>query len=178
MKKTRGTSHPEKFKVKALDGHRRDYIHFLFVGLASKSTLVCSLFIFSDFRIASHSSFDCKWQNRFWDSEPVVACFRSNKGGTLDIRIPHSSSELHLIPCMRDVCRVHGLGSSHTLKQNVLSFILLILLVKLTNQKRGICRHRILYPLWLRPLFPNDAWTLRPKANLEPNQILNWLKEC
>ena len=35
------------------------------------------------------------------------------------------------------------------------------------------CRHRILYPLRLRLLFPNDARTLRPKASLEPNQILN-----
>ena len=31
------------------------------------------------------------------------------------------------------------------------------------------CRHCILYPLQLRPPFPNDAQTLRPKASLEPN---------
>ena len=39
-------------------------------------------------------------------------------------------------------------------------------------------KHRILYHLRLGLPFPNDAWTLRPKANLEPNQILNWLEEC
>ena len=126
----------------------------------------------------SRLTFACKWQNRFWDNEPIVAHFPSNKGGTLDIQIPHSSSEMHPTPCMHNVCRMRGLGSSLTLKQNVLSLILLIPLVKLTNQKRGICRHRILYPLRLEPLFPNDTRTLRPKASLEPNQILNWLKVC
>ena len=135
-------------------------------------------FIFSDFRIVSHSPFACKWQNRFWDSEPVVACFLSNKGGTSDIRIPNSSSKLHPTPCIRDVCCVCGLSPSHMSKQNVLSLIILISLAKLTNQKEGICWHRILYPLQLRSLFPDEAWTLRPKASLEPNQILSWLKEC
>ena len=77
--------------------------------------------------------FGCKWKNRFWDSEPIVAGIPSNKGGTLDIRIPHSSSELHLAPCMHDVCCVCGLGPSRTLKQNILSLILLIPLMKLTN---------------------------------------------
>jgi len=74
---------------------------------------------------------------------------------------------------MCDVCHVRGLGPSRTLKQNVLSLILLILLAEITNQKKGIYRHLILYPLQLRPLFPNDAQTLRPKASLEPNPISN-----
>ena len=132
-----------------------------------------SFFFLSDSRIMSHSPFACKWKNRFWDSEPIVTCFLSNKCGTLDIRITRNSLELHPIPCMHDVCRVRGLSPSHMSKQNILSLILLILLVKLTNQKRGICRHQILYPLQLWPLFPNDARTLRPKAILEPNQISN-----
>ena len=46
VKKTRGISHPEKFEARALDGHHRDYILLLFVGLARKSTLVCFLFSF------------------------------------------------------------------------------------------------------------------------------------
>ena len=32
MKKTRITSHLEKFEARALDGHTRDYILLLFVG--------------------------------------------------------------------------------------------------------------------------------------------------
>ena len=131
-------------------------------------------FLYSDSRIVSHSPFACKWQNRFWDNESVVARFLSNKGGTSNIRIPRSSLELHPpLPCMHDVCHVCGLGLSCTSKQNVLYLILLISLVKLTNQKRGICRHRILYLLRLKPPFPNDAQTLRPKASLEPNKISN-----
>ena len=130
-------------------------------------------FFLSDSRIVSHSPFAYRWQNKFWDSEPIVAYFLSNKGGTSDIRIPRSSPELYLAPCMRDVCRVHGLGSSRTSKQNVLSLSLLIPLVKLTKQNRGICRDSILYPLRLGPPFPNDAQTLRPKANLELNQMSN-----
>ena len=70
---------------------------------------------------------------------------------------------------MRDVCHVHRLGPSHTLKQNVLSLILLIPLVKLTNQKMGICRHHILYPLRLGLPFYNDVEILRPKVGLGPN---------
>ena len=93
----------------------------------------------------SHLPSTCKWQKKFWDSELVVACFLSNKGGTLDIRIPCRSSELHLAPCVHDVCHVRGLDLSHTMKQNVLSLVLLIPLAKLTKQKRGICRHHILY---------------------------------
>jgi len=81
------------------------------------------------------------------DSKPVIACFLSNKGGTSDIRIPRSSSELHLTPYMRDLHRMHGLDLSCMSKKNVLSLILLILLAKLMNQKRGICRYHILYPL-------------------------------
>ena len=126
-------------------------------------------FFLSDSRIVSHSPFACKWQNRFWDNDPVVTCFSSNKGGTSDIRISRNSPELHPAPCMRDVCCVCGLGLSRTSKQNVLSLILLISSTKLSNQKRGICRHRILYPLRLGPLLSNDAQTLRAKASLEPN---------
>jgi len=128
--------------------------------------------------IVSHSPFACEWQNRFWDVEPIIAHFLTNKGWTLDIWIPRSFSELHPTSCMRDVCRVRGLGSSRTLKQNVLSLILLIPLAKLTNKKRGICRHHILYLLWLGPPLLNDTQTLRPKASLEPNKILKWLEEC
>ena len=75
------------------------------------------IFIFSDSRIVSHSPFAYNWKNRFWDSEPVVTYFSSNKGGTLDIRIPCNLTELHLAPCMRVVCRLCGLGLSHMLKQ-------------------------------------------------------------
>ena len=72
---------------------------------------------------------------------------------------------------MHDVHYVHGLGSSSTSKQNVLPIILLILLAELMNQKRGICRHRILYQLPLGPPFPNDVRILKRKVGLEPNQI-------
>ena len=108
-------------------------------------------------RIVSHSPFTCKWQNKFWDSEPIVTHFLSNKGETSYIRIPRSSPELHLAPCMRDMCCVCGLGPSRMSKQNVLSLILLIPLAKLTNQKRAIYRYYILYSLRLETLFPNDA---------------------
>ena len=117
----------------------------------------CLFFLLSDSRIVSHSPFACNWQNRLWDGEPVIACFLSKKGGNLDIRIPRNSSELHLAPCMRDVCRVRGLGWSRTSKQNSFSLILLILLAKLMNQKKRIYRHCILYPLRLGPPFPNDV---------------------
>ena len=174
MKKTRGIIHPENFEARVPNGHHRYYILLLFVGLARKSTLVCFLFFFlSDSRIVRYSPFACKWQNRLWDSEPVITHFPSNKGGTLNIRIPHNSSELHPAPCMCDVCHVSGLGLSHTSKQNVLSLILLIPFAKLTNQKKGICRHHILYPLQLGPPFPNVDRTLRPNASLKPNQIQN-----
>ena len=119
----------------------------------------------------SYSPFACNWQNRFWNSEPVVSRFPSNKGGNSDIRIPHNSVELHPAPCMRVVCCVRRLGPSCMLKQNVLSLTLLISLVELTNQKRGIYRHRILYPLRLGLLFPNDGKILRPKVSLGLNQI-------
>ena len=45
--------------------------------------------------IVSHSPFACKWQNRFWDIEPVIAHFPTNKGWNPDIRIPRNFSELH-----------------------------------------------------------------------------------
>ena len=34
VKKTRGVSHLEKFEARAPDGHHKDYILLLFVGLA------------------------------------------------------------------------------------------------------------------------------------------------
>ena len=46
VKKTGGTSHSEKFEARAPDGHHRDYIFLLFVGLTRKSTLVCFIFFF------------------------------------------------------------------------------------------------------------------------------------
>ena len=46
VKKTRGISHLEKLEARAPNGHNKDYILLLFVGLARKSTLVC-LFFFS-----------------------------------------------------------------------------------------------------------------------------------
>ena len=46
VRKTRGTSHPEKFDARALDGHYKDYILLLFVRLACKSTLVYFIFSF------------------------------------------------------------------------------------------------------------------------------------
>ena len=56
-----------------------------------------------------------------------------------------------------------------------MSLIFFIPITKLTNQKKGICRHLILYPLRLRPPFPNDAKILKPKVGLWPDQITNWL---
>ena len=50
VKMRRGTSHPKKFEARALDGHHKDYIHLLFIGLASKSTRVCFLFLFFLFK--------------------------------------------------------------------------------------------------------------------------------
>ena len=121
----------------------------------------------------SHLPFAYDWQNRLWDSKPVVARFLRKTGGNSNIRIPHNSSELHPTLCMRDMCRVHGLDPSRTLNQIFLSLIFLISLVKHMNQKRGICRHRILYPLQLELLFPNDSEILRPNVGLGLNQILN-----
>ena len=56
-------------------------------------------------------------------------------------------------------------------RNKMLSFILLIPLTKLTNQNRGICRDLILYPLRLRPSFPNDVKILRPKVGFGPNRL-------
>ena len=80
-------------------------------------------------------------------------------------------------PCPMYVCCVLWLGLSRTSKQNVLSFIILILLAELTNQKRGICRHRILYSLRLGPQFPNDGKILKPKVGLGSDQIKIDLRE-
>ena len=44
--KTRGASHLEKFEARALDGHHRDYILLLFVGLARRVPLFVFLFLF------------------------------------------------------------------------------------------------------------------------------------
>ena len=46
MKKTREASHPEKFKARALDGHHRNCILLLFVGLAQRAPLFVFLFLF------------------------------------------------------------------------------------------------------------------------------------
>ena len=39
------------------------------------------------------------------------------------------------------------------------------------------CRHHILYPILLRPPFPNDSSTLKPKVGLGPNQMKIDLKK-
>ena len=124
----------------------------------------CLFFVFSDSRIVSHSPLACNWQNRFWDSKPTIARFPSNKGGNSNIQISRNFAELHLAICMRVVCHVRGLGLSCTSKQNVLSLIILIMLAKFMNQKRGIYRHRILYPLRLKLSYPNDVKILKPKV--------------
>ena len=95
----------------------------------------------------SHSPFACNWLNRFWDSEPIVAHFLSNKGGISNIQIPCNFVEMHPIMRMHVVCCVRGLGPSRTSKQFFFSLILLILLAEIMNQNRGIYRHHILYPL-------------------------------
>ena len=41
---------------------------------------------------------------------------------------------------------------------------------RVLHLRRFVCRHRILYLLWLRSPFPNNARTLRPKASIKPNQ--------
>ena len=46
VKKTKGTSHSKKFEAKAPNGHHRDYILLLFVGLARKSTFCLFYFLF------------------------------------------------------------------------------------------------------------------------------------
>ena len=45
MKKIRGVSRLEKFEERALDGHHRDRILLLFVGLARKVPLFVFLFL-------------------------------------------------------------------------------------------------------------------------------------
>ena len=52
---------------------------------------------------------------------------------------------------------------------NLVFFFFWFPLMKLTNQKKDICRHRILYPLRLEPPFLNDARALKFKAGLELN---------
>ena len=52
-------------------------------------------------------------------------------------------------------------GRDHTLVMHII--------FKCEDMIVARCKHCILYPLRLRPLFPNDAWTLRLKASLEPN---------
>ena len=103
------------------------------------------VFLFNDSRIVSHYPFACNWQNKLWDSEPVIAHFPSNKGRNLDIKVPCNSAELHLAPCICVVCCVRGLGLSRMSKQNFLSLILLIPSAELTNKKKtGIFTHHIL----------------------------------
>ena len=68
-------------------------------------------------------------------------------------------------------CCVCGLGLNRTSKQIFLSLILLILLAELTNQKKGIYKYRILYPLQLGPPFPNNVRILKPKIGLGPKNM-------
>ena len=76
--------HLEKFEARVPDGHHI-YVSFY----VRKSTFVCLVdgcvrwpfFFFSDSNITCHLPFACNWQNSFWDSEPVIACLLSNKGG-------------------------------------------------------------------------------------------------
>ena len=122
----------------------------------------------------SHWPFACNRKNKFWNSEPVIARFSSNKGENSDIQIWHDFAKLHLAPCMRVIYCVRGLGPSHTTNCFVSYFFYFFIFyfwAEFTNQKRGIYRHCILYPLWLRPLFPNDGSTLKPKVGLGPNQM-------
>ena len=74
--------------------------------------LALFVFLFSDFKIVSHLHFVCNWQNKFWNSEPVIAHFLSNNGGNWDILIPRNSSKLHLAPFMRDVCHMRGFSKT------------------------------------------------------------------
>ena len=147
--------------------HTHIYIYiYIYIHLAHKSTLFIWLmvevvghvffffFFLSDSRVVSHSHFACNWQTRFWDSEPVVTRFPSNTRRTSDIQIPCNSKELHPIPCMRVVCRMHGLGLSRTLKQNVLSLFLLISFVELTNQKEAFVDTSLCTPYNSDPCSP------------------------
>ena len=52
-------------------------------------------------------------------------------------------------------------GRDHTLVMHII--------VKCEDMIVTRCKHCILYPLRLGPLFPNDACTLRLKTSLEPN---------
>ena len=56
-----------------------DWLMVAFVGL------VFFFFLLIDSRIMSHLPFACNWQNRFWDSDPVVVHLPSNKGGNSNI---------------------------------------------------------------------------------------------
>ena len=102
------------------------------------------VFLFCDSNTMSHLPFTCNWQNRFWDSEPIIARFPINKGGNLDIRISHNTTELHPAPCMCVVCCVCGLGLSCMSKHNVLSLILFIPSMELTKKRKG---HLIIFSL-------------------------------
>ena len=57
------------------------------------------------FRSSDSLAFCLQLVNKFWDSEPIVARFSSNKVGNLDIRIARNFAELHLALCMHVVCR-------------------------------------------------------------------------
>ena len=52
-----------------------------------------------------------------------------------------------------------------------------MLLAELRNQKRGICKHHILYLLRLRPRLPNDIRILKPKVGLGLDQMKIDLKK-
>ena len=53
--------------------------------------------LFSDSKIVSHSPFTCNWQNRFLDSELIVARFLSNIGENLDIE-SHATLQSYNLP--------------------------------------------------------------------------------
>ena len=63
---------------------------------------------------------------------------------------------------MRDMRHVRGLGPSYVLKQNVLSLILLIMLTKLTNQKREAYKSKEGH-LQIPHFVPLITWALVPQ---------------
>ena len=66
--------------------------------------------------MVSHSPFACHWQNGFWDNEPVIAHFSSNKDENSDIRIPRNFLELH--PAHVCVMCVVCMGEAQAVRQN------------------------------------------------------------
>ena len=119
-------------------------------------------FFFSDFRIVSESHFACNWQSMFWDSESIVTHFLSNKCMEFGHTNPTQLYRVALRP-MSVCCMLCAWVGSEPYDKT------LILLVELTNQKRDIYRHRILYPLQHGPPFPNDGKILKLIVGLGPD---------